>query len=389
VLAARTAAQGILIPLAFISDVFIVGADLPRALSVIGSALPLKHFADAAADTFQPGGGTGYSPAHLAVLAAWTVVGASVAWWRFGWAPRGFATGHAQPAEDNTPVNRHGLTPATEPGRPATVALLRSQTAYALRSLYRDPLATFFSVIFPAVILILFPSVFGDATVRGLSMAQYLLPAMAGYAIAVAAYVTLPESVADARAQGVLRRLRGTPLPFRWYLAGRILSAIAVGLISCTLLVLVAVLGLGVRFAPAALPAFLLAVLLGAACFAGLGLAVVALLPAARSVVPVTLGTLLPLSFVSGTFVVGAAPLPSWLDRIGEFFPLRHLTEALLAATRPDTTEFAWPHLALVALWTVAAFGLAWLRRDALTGSAADSLPRRKNPSLTTSQGAR
>jgi hypothetical protein len=48
------------------------------------------------------------------------------------------------------------------------------------------------------------------------------LPAMIGYAVAVAAYVNLPESVAGAGAQGVLRRLRGTPLPFRWYLAGRV-----------------------------------------------------------------------------------------------------------------------------------------------------------------------
>ncbi|BEL06019.1 hypothetical protein Q0Z83_042100 [Actinoplanes sichuanensis] len=88
VLAAQTLTQGILIPLAFISDVFIVGAALPARLAVIGSLLPLKHFAQPAAETFQPGPGAGFSPGHLAVLAVWTVVGTVIAVQRFSWSPR-------------------------------------------------------------------------------------------------------------------------------------------------------------------------------------------------------------------------------------------------------------------------------------------------------------
>jgi ABC-2 type transport system permease protein len=356
VLVAQTLSQGLLIPLAFISDVFIVGARLPRFLEVTGSVLPLKHFARAMAGTFHPGPGLGFAAGHLAVLAAWTVGGAAVAVWRFGWSPRGSVTGPRPAEADARPVTSR-LPAPRDAGRPSMAALLTGQIRYALLGLRRDMLSVFFAVVFPVLLLVLFPAVFGDAPVHGLTMAQYLLAGMITYAVAVAGYVNLAEGVANARAEGVLRRLRGTPLPPGVLIAGRVISALVVGLLSAVALCTVAVATLDVRLDAARLPAVLLAVVLGGACFAALGLAVVALLRSARSVIAVTLGTLLPLSFVSEVFVVGAAPMPSWLVAVGNVFPLRHLLESLLAATRPgaDGPGFAWTHLAVVAAWVVAA----------------------------------
>jgi ABC-type multidrug transport system permease subunit len=242
--------------------------------------------------------------------------------------------------------------------------LITGQIRYALLGLRRDLLSVFFAVVFPALLLVLFPAVFGDATVHGLAMAQYLLPGMITYAVAVAGYVNLAESLAGARAQGVLRRLGGTPLPAGILVAGRVVSALLVGLLSAVLLCTVAVAALDVRIDPVRLPAVLLAVLLGGVCFATLGLAVVAVMRSARSVLAVTLGTLLPLSFVSEVFVVGDAPMPQWLSAIADVFPLRHLLQALLTATRPDVhgTGVAWAHLAVVAAWTVAALVVLKIR---------------------------
>jgi ABC-2 type transport system permease protein len=131
--AAQALAQGILIPLAFISDVFIVDADLPRWLAVTGSALPLKHFARAMAETFHPGDGYGFSPGHLTVLAVWTVAGALVALRRFGWQPRG--SSRAQPpAEPPARAPARLSPPVQRPGR-RPVALLPGQIRYALLGL--------------------------------------------------------------------------------------------------------------------------------------------------------------------------------------------------------------------------------------------------------------
>ncbi|MEV0895397.1 ABC transporter permease [Actinoplanes sp. NPDC049802] len=363
VLVAQTLAQGLLITLAFISDVFIVGADLPRWLDLIGSVLPLKHFALAMAETFEPGGGSGFSPGHLAVMAIWTVTGILMARAAFSWAPRD-ARAPVTVTADRPPGPAH-LSPPSVAARRRPLGV---QIGYALLGLRRDMLAVFFSVVFPALLLVLFPTVFGDEPVHGMPMAQYLYAGMIAYTVAVAAYVDMPESVVGARAAGVLKRLRGTPLPFRWYFGGRVSAALIVALIAAAVLTVAGVSFLGVRLDAARLPALLVAVVAGTLCFAALGLAVAALLSSARSIVPVTLGTLLPLCFVSEIFVVGDAPLPAWLTTVADVFPLRHLLQAVLAATAPDVTGagFATGHLAVLAGWTALALTVIWRRRTDL-----------------------
>jgi ABC-type multidrug transport system permease subunit len=360
VAATQALAQGLVIPLAFISDVFIVGAELPRPLEAIGSLLPLKHFAQAMAETFQPTAGSGFSPGHLAVLAAWAAAGALIALRRFDWQPRGSAAPREAaavrpaPARLSAPVERRG----------PRAALLGDQISYALLGLRRDQLAVFFAVVFPALLLVLFPVVFGEGRVHGLTMAQYLFAGLVAYTAAVAGYVDMPEGVVGARAAGVLKRLRATPLPFRWFVGGRVAAALVTATLGALVLAVVGVGFLGVRLAPARVPAVLLAVGLGTLCFAALGLAVVALLPSARSVVAITLGTLLPLCFLSEIFVVGDRPLPGGLLAVADVFPLRHLLRALLTATEPGAAGagIAWGHLAVLAGWTVAALLVARYR---------------------------
>ncbi|WIM92920.1 ABC transporter permease [Actinoplanes oblitus] len=362
VLVAQSLAQGLLITLAFVSDVFIVGAVLPRWLDVLGSVLPLKHFARAMAETFDPAPGSGFSPGHLTVLALWTVAGAVVASLRFGWQPRGAGTPRV-PVDPDSPAAAR-LSPPTVSHR----SPLAGQIAYALLGLRRNGLAVFFSLVFPALLLALFPTVFGGGQVHGMPMAQYLFAGMIAYSATVTAYVDMPESVVVARAAGVLKRLRGTPLPFRWYLAGRAGAALFAALLAAALLTAVGVGFLDVRLDATRLPALLLTIAAGVLCFAALGLAVAALLASARSIVAVTLGTLLPLCFVSEVFVVGDQPLPGRLTAVANVFPLRHLLQAVLAATDPAATGtgLAPGHLAVLAGWTALGLLIATRRRAAL-----------------------
>ncbi|GGN84560.1 hypothetical protein GCM10010112_64040 [Actinoplanes lobatus] len=372
VLIAQTLAQGLLITLAFISDVFIVGADLPRWLDVIGSVLPLKHFARAMAEAFHPGTGSGFSPTHLAVLAVWTAAGIVVARAGFSWQPR---SARAAITAGTTPPVPAQLSAPTAADRRSPLGV---QIGYALLGLRREMMAVFSSVVFPALLLALFPTVFGDQPVHGLPMAQYLYAGMIAYTAAVAAFVDMPESVVGARAAGVLKRLRGTPLPFRWYFAGRVSAALLVSLLAAAVLTVVGAGFLDVRLDAARLPALLLAVVAGSLCFAALGLAVAALLPSARSVVPVTLGTLLPLCFISEIFVVGNVPLPGWLTTVANVFPLRHLLQAVLAATDPAVSGagFAVAHLAVLAVWTALALAVIRWRGLSTDGGATQLVVR-------------
>jgi ABC-2 type transport system permease protein len=99
-------------------------------------------------------------------------------------------------------------------------------------------------------------------------------------------------------------------------------------------LLAVAVLGFGVRLDAARLSAAVVAFLLGAGCFAALGLAVLALVRRSQTVIAVTLGTLLPLSFISDVFVIGAR-IPQPLAAIADVLPLKHAVHALRAALEP------------------------------------------------------
>ena len=84
--ATQALANGGLILLAFISDVFIVS--LPDWLDSVGWVFPLKHFVNAVADGFNPFiSGSGIYLDHLAVMAAWGVAGVIVALRFFRWEP--------------------------------------------------------------------------------------------------------------------------------------------------------------------------------------------------------------------------------------------------------------------------------------------------------------
>ncbi|HMO11993.1 MAG TPA: ABC transporter permease, partial [Actinotalea sp.] len=65
---------GTLLPLAFVSDIFIYGVTLPGPLNAVSWFLPLRHLTRAMTDITAPD--PTLDPTHLLVVAAWTVVAA-------------------------------------------------------------------------------------------------------------------------------------------------------------------------------------------------------------------------------------------------------------------------------------------------------------------------
>jgi ABC-2 type transport system permease protein len=359
VLAVQALTNGVLIPLAFISNVFMVGVELPAPLDWLSRALPLRHFADAMLETFDPlTSGNGFRWGDLAMMAAWAGAGAIVAVRRFGWEPRGSAR---VPRLEPSPVDSFAgtLTAARDAGRPSPWRLLRTQLGHDLTGMRRERLPVFFAVVMPAGLLLLFPAVVPADRLNGLPFENALLAGMVAYGIAVAGYVNLPESLAHVRAGGVLKRLRATPFPPWLYLGGRLLGTLLLATALTVTLLAVATLAHGFRLDPARLPLLIGAVAATTACFGLLGLALLTLMPTARTVTAVTLGTLVPLSFLSDVFYVGAE-LPRSLQLVGSVFPLKHAVALFTAALRPDAGPgFGWTGLAVVAAWTAAAAGLA------------------------------
>ena len=82
--AAPALAQGILYPIAFISDTFLQVPD-SSILRAIAAVFPVRHFNDAVISAYSSGG---LAWRHCAVLVAWAVAGAALAAGTFRWIPR-------------------------------------------------------------------------------------------------------------------------------------------------------------------------------------------------------------------------------------------------------------------------------------------------------------
>ena len=111
---APAVANATILPLAFISDVFIPLEDPPRWLEIIGDVFPLKPFVNAFQNTLNPFvDAPAFSWSKLAVVAAWGVAGALVATRTFSWEP---ATG----ARRARRRDRHSRTGASDTARADT-----------------------------------------------------------------------------------------------------------------------------------------------------------------------------------------------------------------------------------------------------------------------------
>jgi ABC-2 type transport system permease protein len=349
------------IPLSFVSDVFGVGGErMPGWLDTLGWVFPLKHLVNALADATNPfHTGSGFAAGHLGVLVLWTLGGALVAARRLSAEPR-----PARPAGRPARTARPGSARTARRGRPSLARLLLGEVRHANAMLWRDPGSTFFAVAFPLLLVLLVPQIYGtDATLDdGTPLPRFYASVMAVYGAAVTAYVNMPEDLARARERGVLQRIGGTPLPLPVLVLGRVLASVWVAVLTIVGVFAVA----GVLYdvpVPPTWPGALLTVLLSVTCFALLGVALATVLPSSRATTAVALGTLLPLSFVSDIFVVGA-DFPWFLDALGWATPLRHATRAMsdAYALGATGTGFAWGHLAVIAAWLLAGLAVVLVR---------------------------
>jgi len=79
------------------------------------------------------------------------------------------------------------------------------------------------------------------------------------------------------------------------------------------------------------LPSFLLTLVVGAAVFSALGVAMTAVIPNADAAPAVVNATILPLLFISNIFIPLENP-SGWIDVVGKVFPIRHFADAMIGS---------------------------------------------------------
>jgi ABC-2 type transport system permease protein len=355
-----TVTLGTFLLLAFASGMFGVGAQLPRVLDIVTWWFPLRHFSTAFGEVFVPTQRLGFAWGHLAVLVAWGLIGAAAATWGFRRTP---ASATSRRAETRVTSSAGGAaSPRAGAGTsPRLRGLVWAQVRHANQAMWRQPSSAFFSVAFPVVFAIVVPYAFGNPVIDGVPLPRLVTPAMAVFGVVVTAFINVPENVAIARDQGVLKRLRGTPLPAHAYLLGRFGSIAWVGAVAVVGVFAAGWAVHGVRVEAGAVLPLSLVFAVGMAAFAALGLAVVALVPDASAVPAVGLGLFLPLGFVSDMLAFGME-MPPVLSTIGWLFPLKHLVHAVDGAFTSGVVPLE--HLAVVILWGAvgALVAVRWFR---------------------------
>lgn len=240
---------------------------------------------------------------------------------------------------------------------PSVWVVVATQVRYQLLCFRRTPVAMFFTLILPLVMLVLFNALF-DGEVSTPSGAwpvrQFYTGGLAAFTAVSATFTNLANTIPISRDDGVLKRWRGTPLPPSMYLAGSVLAAVVIALVGVLIMLTVGVVAYGLEIDPAKLPAAVLTFVVGVAAFAALGLAIAGLVPSANSASAIANATILPLAFVSDTFIAIDEP-PAWMTTIGNFFPLRPFVNSFQVAFNPlvEAPAIRWTSLGWILLWGV------------------------------------
>jgi ABC-2 type transport system permease protein len=238
------------------------------------------------------------------------------------------------------------------------------QLRYENLAFWRNPAAAFFTFAFPLMFLVIFNLLFGSRIIgppgQRITTSTFYVPAIGAFSIIGATFTNLAISLSFSRDLGILKRVRGTPLPAGVYMMGRIVHSVLLSILLVALVTAFGALFYGVEVPTKTLPAALIALVVGGAAFSALGLAMTAVIPNADASPAIVNGTILPLLFISDVFI----PLdeaPDWLGTVGDIFPVKHLSTAMQTAFNPFTTDagFEWGDLAVIAAWGLAGLVLA------------------------------
>jgi ABC-2 type transport system permease protein len=229
---------------------------------------------------------------------------------------------------------------------------------------WRNPTAAFFSFVLPLIFLFLFGAVFSGNQAN----LNVLVPGIAGLSVMATTFNALATQMTFLREQGVLKRVRGTPLPGTSYLSGIIGSAATNAVIQILIIIVAGKLffGLGWPKDWAELAVF---TVLGVACFASMGVAFSHVIPNFEAAPAYTNLVFLPMIFISGVFF-DVDNVPTFLRDIANALPLVHVINGISAALvtgAPITDHLS--DLAVVAVWTLACVilavrGFSWSARD-------------------------
>jgi len=227
----------------------------------------------------------------------------------------------------------------------------------------------FFTFMLPLIFYVLLGSVYGSGdTINGYPGADYLLTGMIGYGLIATAFAGLAIVLVIRRENGVLKRLRATPLPPWVYVAAVLLTTLTAFALECACLIALAMVLFGADF-PKAFGSLVVTVLLGGISFAALGVGITGFIRRAEGASAVINAIYLPVAFISGAFF-SQQHFPPVLQRAADVLPLTYFIDLVGDVTLKGTQIWNEPKdVAVILAWGVAGALLSlryfrWIPRE-------------------------
>ncbi len=219
---------------------------------------------------------------------------------------------------------------------------------------WRNPSAAFFNFLLP----LLFLALFGAILHGNQHDLNVIVPGIAGMAVMATTFTALAYNMVFLREQGVLKRIRGTPMPGISYLSGIAANAVTNAALQIIIITVAGRVFFGTGW-PRDWPELILFVAAGVVCFASLGVAFSHAIPNFESTPAYVNAVFLPVILVSGVFY-DAARAPGFIKGIAQGLPLVHLIDGLSAAMVKGTSIASnVTALGVIAAWAVLGIALA------------------------------
>ncbi|MGB5381913.1 MAG: ABC transporter permease [Acidimicrobiia bacterium] len=225
----------------------------------------------------------------------------------------------------------------------ATMSVARTEA----RLFARDPIALFFGLIFPGLLLLLLGLFFPgfdepSADLDGKTYIDVYSPIVLALGLATLGLVTLPPILGTYRQFGILRRLRTTPVHPARLLWAQLAVHLGVAIVAAALAILVAVVVFDVPFPQSPLW-FAISFLLAAASTFSIGLLVGAFARTTGSAQAIGMAIYFPMLFFAGLWIPRSI-MSDGLRTVSDYTPLGSSVQALADSwfgTTPSATNLA------------------------------------------------
>ncbi|HTF09188.1 MAG TPA: ABC transporter permease [Asanoa sp.] len=224
------------------------------------------------------------------------------------------------------------------PAAPSPLTLGLRQGGLEIKQFTRSREAVVFTMAFPVIMIVIFASIFDGEIGGGVNFTQYFITGMIATGLLSVGFQSLAIQIPAERDRGVLKRLRGSPMPQWVYFAGKVIMVLIIGVVETAILLAVSTLffGLDLPASGARWLTFLWVGVLGLAACTLCGIAFSSVARTARSAPAVVTPVALILQFISGVFFV-FTDLPTPMQQIAAIFPLKWMCQGLRSAFLPDS----------------------------------------------------